>query len=291
MRLGPRPDPHPAGRPDSGPAQACLPPTETGAPWPLPREPLASAPGPRWEQTHGTWPQPPGGLPGASVPGQIKGAEGRARGALPVGAACGVAGPWSVGGPLYAGAPPDTGTQPAWPMWSQHHPCRGRQAVWYVPHCLLRGRGEGRGPCPPRACPRGSSDPGAKGHLRGSVLGPVMPLCDSGAGGAPSHPRGRSSRRCSGPTRTAGSAPGLEQVSAQGRGHTHGTACSGGTSGLRGGTGRVTPLPCPRPWGTAGQAPGHSGTHGRAGGPASPGAQPPHGRTGGSARPGVWQSS
>lgn len=45
-----------------------------------PREPLASAPGPRWEQTRGTWPQPPGGLPGASVPGRIKGAEGRARG-------------------------------------------------------------------------------------------------------------------------------------------------------------------------------------------------------------------
>lgn len=75
-----------------------------------------------------------------------------------------------------------------------------------------------------------------------------MPLCDlGGRGGAPPHPRGRSSRRCSGP-RTAGSTQGWSRCPRR-AGHTHGTACSGGTSGLRGRMGSVTPCPAPGPGG------------------------------------------
>lgn len=164
--LGPRHGPPPSWQAaGSGPAQACLPPYRDWSPLAPPQETLASAPGPRWGQTHGTWPQPPGSR--ASVPGQIKGAEGRAR-ALPVGAACGVAGPWSVGGPVVATrrSTRTRGPQPAWPMSSA--PSLQRQAgrVVRVPHCLLKGVERGAAPAPTRACPEGSSDPGAKGHLR-----------------------------------------------------------------------------------------------------------------------------
>lgn len=108
-------------------------------------------------------------------------------------------------------------------------------------------------PRPPRTCPRGLLRPRGQGTPQGLRPTPVMHLCDSGGrGGAPSHPRGRSSRPCSGP-RTAGSARGWSRCPRR-VSRTRGTTCSGGTSGLRGRTGRVTPCPAPGLGGQQGRA-------------------------------------
>ena len=163
--LGPRHSPHPASRLTAvSPRPACLP-TWTGAPWRLPGELLASAPGPRWKQTRGTWPRLPGGRPGASGP-DGSGEQRAGPGVLPVRAACGVAGPWSVGGPVVHTGAPRHGDAARVADVVQNHSCRGKLVVGRVPHGLLGGRGEGRGPRPPRACPRGLLGP------RGSVRDP-----------------------------------------------------------------------------------------------------------------------
>lgn len=137
-------------------------------------EPLGPSPESRWPL-----PQAPGGsrpvAPGHSPQGasQERPSQGGSReqragpGALPVGAACGVAGPWSVGGPIVHAGAPGYGDAARLADVVQHHPCRDRQAVWHVPHCLLRGRGERRGPCPPQACPRGLLGPRGHGTPQG----------------------------------------------------------------------------------------------------------------------------
>lgn len=166
VRAGPQARPPPSWQADSGLAQACLPPYRDWSPLAPPesRWPLPQAPG-------GSRPVAPGHSPqGASQerPSQGGSREQRAGpGALPVGAACGVAGPWSVGGPIVHAGAPGYGDAARLADVVQHHPCRDRQAVWHVPHCLLRGRGERRGPCPPQACPRGLLGPRGHGTPQG----------------------------------------------------------------------------------------------------------------------------
>ena len=103
---------------------------------------------------------------------------------------------------------------------------------------------------------------------------PMMPPCDSGGrGGAPPHPRGRSSRRHSGP-RTAGSAQGWSRCPHR-VSRTRGTACSGGTSGLWWGGWAVSHPALPPPWGDSRAGPGPLGHSRQSWGPRQSRGSPP----------------
>lgn len=67
----------------------------------------------------------------ATAPRVGQGSRGQGPG-LPVGAVCGVAGPWSVGGPTVHAGAPGHGDAARVADVIQNHPCRGRQAVWQV---------------------------------------------------------------------------------------------------------------------------------------------------------------